>query len=205
MSKIMDGLKLQGQPAEIPDCIRTDLPQFFVEMGFKAGVEIGVYKAGYTEYFCKAGLKIYAVDPWLIYPHYYAVGGQNRQELIYEGAKKTLAPYDCTIIRKTSMDALVDIPDESLDFVYIDGNHDFRYVAEDIYEWSKKVRGGGVVSGHDYFFASEANGRTSGVPYVVSAYTQAYGIKNWYVLGRAHRKHRGERKDMWRSWMWIKE
>ena len=201
--KIIDGLKLQGQPAEIPDCGRSDLPQFFVDMGFRVGAEIGVFRGGYTATFCEAGLKMYAVDPWLIYPDHYSVGGQKRQELVYEGAKKSLAPYDCTILRKTSMDALADISDGSLDFVYIDGNHDFKYVAEDISEWSKKVRVGGVVSGHDYLFY-DLEGRSSHVPYVVNAYTAAYGIKNWYVLGRAHKEEKRETRDHWRSWMWIK-
>ncbi len=30
--KLIDGIKLKGAPAEIPDCSRDDLPQFFVEM-----------------------------------------------------------------------------------------------------------------------------------------------------------------------------
>jgi hypothetical protein len=38
------------------------------------------------------------------------------------------------------MDALNDFEDDSLDFVYIDGNHEFPYVAEDLFHWSKKVR-----------------------------------------------------------------
>ncbi len=48
------------------------------------------------------------------------------------------------------MDALEDFEDNSLDFVYIDGDHNFKHISEDIYEWTKKVRSGGIVSGHDY-------------------------------------------------------
>ena len=199
MSKILDGLTLKGQPAEIPDCTRYDLPGFFKEMGYTVGAEIGVYKGQFSERLCQAGLKLYAVDSWLIYPDYQGTGGQQRMELLYEGTKKTLAPYDCTIIRKTSMEALADVPDQSLDFVYIDGNHDFRYVAEDICEWSKKVRVGGTISGHDYFF-KDPSGRTTPVPYVVIAYTAAHKINNWYVLGQQE----GGKAEMWRSWMWIK-
>ena len=61
--KIIDGIKLKGRPAEIPDCGRDDLPQFFVEMGYKVGAEIGVQEGIYAEEICKAGLKLYAVDP----------------------------------------------------------------------------------------------------------------------------------------------
>jgi hypothetical protein len=34
--------------------------------------------------------------------------------------------------------------------VYIDGNHSYEAAVEDIALWSKKVRKGGIVSGHDY-------------------------------------------------------
>ena len=49
------------------------------------------------------------------------------------------------------MDAVVDVADESLDFVFIDADHKYVSVCEDIREWSKKVRIGGIVSGHDYY------------------------------------------------------
>jgi hypothetical protein len=44
----------------------------------------------------------------------------------------------------------LDFDDESLDFVYIDANHRPDFVREDIREWTKKVKKGGIVSGHDY-------------------------------------------------------
>ena len=103
------------------------------------------------------------------------------------------------------MEALNDIPNESLDFVYIDGNHHFKYVAEDICGWSKKVRKGGIISGHDYFYSgATACLNVCHVAYVVDAYTRAYNIKNWYILGRKKYVD-GEKRDTWRSWMWFKE
>ena len=48
------------------------------------------------------------------------------------------------------MQALEDFLDNSLDFVFIDANHTFEYVVNDIAEWSKKVRPGGIISGHDF-------------------------------------------------------
>ena len=37
-----------------------------------------------------------------------------------------------------------------MDFVFIDAGHSFDDAARDIIEWAKKVRKGGIVSGHDY-------------------------------------------------------
>lgn len=202
--KIIDGLKLKGRPAEIPDCSRDDLPQFFVEMGYKVGAEIGVDKGEFSEKIARSGLKLYSIDPWFSYEDYEHTRGQKKLDSLYERTKHVLAPYpNCSIVRETSMDAAKDFEDRSLDFVYIDGNHQFKYVAEDICEWSKKVKVGGVICGHDYIYT---NPRTQAgichVIYVLNAYTKAYKIENWYLLGRK-RAPEGETRDKFRSWMFI--
>lgn len=204
--KLIDGIKLQGKPVEIPDCSRDDLPQFFVEMGYKVGAEIGVYKGEFSKKFCKAGLALYAIDPWKIYSGYKDPQGQKKWNFLYERAKKTISGYsDSTIIRKTSMEALKDFADESLDFVYIDGNHNLKYVVEDICEWSKKIKNGGIISGHDYFFTDPIDPqKVSHIPHAVRAYVDSYNIKNLYIIGR-EKYIKGEKRDRYRSWMWIKE
>ena len=203
---ILEGIKLRGSPVEIPDCSREDLPQFFVDMGYKVGAEIGVLRGEFTEKFCQAGLKIYGIDPWISYNNYRRHSREEPYEVMYENTKKRLTPYDCTILRKLSMDALNDFADGSLDFVYIDGNHTLRYIVEDIYEWNRKVRIGGVVSGHDY--ATNIRGPYSfqalHVKYGVDASVLALRIKNWYLLGRKYALD-GEKRDKWRSWFWIRE
>jgi len=202
MSKIMDGLGLKGLPAEISGASREELPQFFVERGYKVGAEIGVYLGEFSAKFCKAGLKMYSIDPWMSFE------GQGRREKLqevqdgyYETTKKNLAPYpNSTIIRKTSMDAVKNFKDGSLDFAYIDGDHTFRFVAEDVYEWTKKVRSGGVVCGHDYWHTPPtANNVLCHVDVIVDAYVKLYGIENFYIFGRE--------KAEWRkpSWMFIKK
>lgn len=203
--KLIEGLNLKGRPAEIPDCTRDDLPQFFVEMGYKTGVEVGVDKGEFSEKFCKSGLKLYAIDPWQYDNDYIDRHSQEKLDSFYENTKKLLSPYPtCTVIRKNSMHAVGDFADESLDFVYIDANHQLKYVIEDLVEWSKKIRAGGCISGHDYIYT---NPRTQAgichVIYAVNAYTQAYKIRNWYLLGET-KNEPDEKRDSWRSWMWIK-
>ena len=208
MSKILEAIKiLKGEECEIPNVGRDDLPEFFKEMGFKVGVEIGVAKGEYTETLCKAGLKVYGVDPYLSYPGYDNPGVQDRLDKEYEEAKQRLAPYDCEIIRKKSVDAAEDFEDGSIDFVYIDGHHEFKFVAEDIWFWSKKVKKGGVISGHDFVNSSVKTGPyVCHVKQVVRGYTNAHQIRNWYVLGRHHFPDDIEElRDKWRSWMWINQ
>jgi hypothetical protein len=48
-----------------------------------------------------------------------------------------------------STQACVLFPDKSLDFVFIDGNHGYSYVKQDILAWLPKIKPGGIICGHD--------------------------------------------------------
>src|SRR3990167_11418237 len=121
---ILEGLSLRGRPAEIPDCSRDDLPQFFVDRGYKVGAEIGVYKGEYTKRFLDEGLKMYGIDPWRAYNNYneyqsldpeseYRNIGlrkslskfQTRQDFLYGHTERLLKNHIdsglCTLVRKT--------------------------------------------------------------------------------------------------------
>ncbi len=53
------------------------------------------------------------------------------------------------IIKDFSNVAVEQFNDNSLDFVYIDANHSYKKVLEDISIWAKKVKTNGVIGGHD--------------------------------------------------------
>lgn len=198
--------KKSGRPFEIPGCTRSDLPELFVEMGFTTGAEIGVYKGAFTEKFCAVGLKMFAIDPWIAYQ---GAGRtqqeQERQNFLYGHTQRTLAPYpNCSIIRSTSQDAIKYFRDESLDFVYIDGDHSFKQFAADIVEWSKKVRHGGIVSGHDYFyFGPHQENLICQVGPVVDAYIKVFEIENFYIFGKV--ENAKDKDDRYPSWMFVKK
>ena len=206
--KIIEGIKHKGNPYCIPDCTRDDFPEFLREMGYKVGAEIGVYRGLYSRQLLAEGLKLYLIDPWLPYDDYISAGGNNpvMMNTVYQDTLNNIKEFtNYEIIKKTSMDALKDIPDGSLDFVYIDANHGFKYIAEDLYEWEKKARRGGVVSGHDYFnrlFSSRNEAIQVGV--VVDAYVSLKELKSWYLIGEKPAKD-GEKADRYRTWFWIKK
>ncbi len=68
------------------------------------------------------------------------------------------------------------MPDESLDFVYIDADHRFDYVMEDLIAWGRKVRKGGIISGHDYY-----RFRNAGVVPAVDVYTHCHYVGEWFI------------------------
>lgn len=61
---------------------------------------------------------------------------------------KKLKLNNVRIIKKTSVNALDDFAESSLDFVFIDGLH--AYENEDIESWLPKVKNGGYLAGHDF-------------------------------------------------------
>ena len=203
--RLVDALTEKGQPFRIPDADRNDLPQLYKDLGFTTGVEIGTDKGKYAKIMCEAGLKLYCVDPWLWYDDYPHPEGQKRLDHLYDHSKRLLEPLGATIIRKTSMEAVKDFKPGSIDFVYIDGHHGFKYVAEDLWEWSKVVRKGGIIAGHDFALTIHTEIRDPfvlHVKHVLLGYTKALHIDNWYVIGSDNAKP-GEKREMFRSWFWI--
>lgn len=191
-----------GRPIEIPNFGRDQLAELFHILVFNRGAEIGVWRGEYSEVLCKANpiLKLICVDPWVPYAAYKDHLHPERLKDAYAEAKNRLAPYKCTIIRAMSLDASKDIPDRSLDFAYIDGNHAFRYAVDDIDEWSRKIRPGGIIAGHDYkHFKRQSHIR---VVEAVHGYTAAHDIDPWFVLG-TKAVVSDQIRDSCRSWMWV--
>ncbi len=191
-------------PVVVPNVGRDDLAGWFAELGFQTGAEIGVKEGDYSVRLLERipGLTLYSVDPWLVRFDY----RDHRPQAVFDGyerkARARLAAFSGSIVIKAlSRDALVHVPDGSLDFVYVDGAHSFANVAHDLEGWSRKVRAGGIMSGHDYCrYRPEANIH---VVEAVHGFTEAYKIKPWFVLGRKE-KTNGEVRDRHRSFLWVK-
>ena len=195
-------------PVEIPNIGRDGLAVLFHKLGFRTGAEIGVERGRYSETLCigNPGLLLYCIDPWLasVYPPGTPTISQSQEEFnqMYLETKVRLAPYNCDIIRMKSSFAIDSFQPDSLDFVYIDGNHEFIEVANDIVMWSQIVRPGGIIAGHDYAYFPQA--KRIHVKHVVHAYTRAYGINPWFILGAEACHQPGVIRDPYRSWMWVK-
>jgi len=155
---------------------RETLGEIFYELNFQVGAEIGVRSGEFSESLIQANpmlLKHYAIDPWAPY----ARTDQRRQDRYWRFCHQRLDKYPCAeMVRMTSMEAVQYFPDQSLDYVYIDGLHDFDNVMLDLLHWVPKVRIGGIISGHDFRPAYN-----QGIIYAVEAYTRAHNIQQWFV------------------------
>lgn len=206
-----EGIKQKGAPYWIPGARRSDLPVFFKSLGFKKGVEIGVSWAQNIIDYGEAGLETYGVDPWDAHTDedefrkVISIDGKYGATVdgVYQLAKERTAKYpNIHLMKMTSFEALEHFPDRSLDFVYIDGNHSFGYVAMDLMKWCRKVKKGGIIAGHDYYTHNPTQQRVyRGIGSIVRAFAEAYDFENWYVLGSQKEK---EGEDHTLSFLFVK-
>jgi hypothetical protein len=181
-------------PVKLDISREIEFPLLLQELGFKIGAEIGVEQGKFSETLCKANpdLHLYSIDPWEAYMRGSHVISQARLDRYYHEAVRCLAPYKCDIVKRHSLDVVRKFKPNTLDFVYIDGNHEFEYVMQDIILWSKIVRPGGIVSGHDW--CVDIKGR---LPFHViqatKVFTEVYNIRPWFRTA-----------DHAPSWFWVK-
>lgn len=203
-----------AMPIEVPDFGRRQLAEMFADLRFCEGVEVGVLFGEYSEILCLANrhLRLRCVDHWRASRCFH--DGRLMDQVQFDAweaeARRRLDPFGAEILKMPSVEAAARIPDRSLDFAYIDADHSFATVAQDLAAWSPKVKIGGIIAGHDYVsMRPPADLRYQGalgchVIHVLRAWTEAYGIRPWYVLG-AKAKVEGQIRDKQRSWCWVVE
>jgi hypothetical protein len=193
---------------EIPNVTRDDLAEFLAEVGFEYGIEVGVAAGEYSEILIKANPNLYlaGVDPYIPYKGYKDFVRLGTFDSLEKQAHERLDTYaNYEFIKLTSVEAAQQVPDGSLDFVYIDANHSEPYVSQDITAWTPKVRKGGIVAGHDYARIKGNNNEDSKNWAVIPAITK-YVKENdhqLYIWG-LEAKLPGLKRDGSRSWMFLK-
>lgn len=124
-------------------------------------VEVGVYLA---EYGCAAldiipDLTWYGVDPYIPYEGGHLFRGVRKKytsirywnHFYKETVLPRISKYGLRfkLIRETSEIGISSIP-EGVDFIFIDGHHNYEFVKMDLLLYEKKLKKGGIMSGHDY-------------------------------------------------------
>lgn len=126
--------------------------------------EIGVWKGDFSMQILKHTRPkvLHLIDPWAFQTDFadrlFGGSGAKSQadmDQIYRGVEERLSGQAIEIHRKYSSDAAEDFADESLDWVYVDGNHHYDYVKADLTIYASKIRRGGYVTGDDYTWGEE--------------------------------------------------
>ena len=83
--------------------------------------------------------------------------------------------------RLTSEEASNEIEDESIDIVFIDADHSYEGVRDDIMYWAPKVKSGGIVCGHDYDVPRFPGVRKAVLEFFEEKYVQVVSDNVWWI------------------------
>jgi len=118
-------------------------------------VEIGTWKGKSAvfmgEQIKDKNIKFYTIDTFEMSEsndHFVLIDVED----LYKEACKNIEPVKeyINIIRNSSHDASSKFEDESIDFLFIDGCHEYDCVKKDLELWYPKIKIGGTIGGHDY-------------------------------------------------------
>jgi SAM-dependent methyltransferase len=129
--------------------------------------EIGVWKGDFSDLIRRhtAPRELHLIDPWEFQGEFpermyggAVAGNQADMDRICEGVRDRFHAFPEVVLhRGKSEDALREFPDGFFDWVYIDGNHYYEFVLEDLRQCLARVRPGGIIAGDDYHWG-EADG-----------------------------------------------
>lgn len=80
--------------------------------------------------------QLHLIDPWNL--------------RYYESVKEMMAGKPVTLHRGRSMEIGRNFPDNFFDWVYVDANHLYEFVSEDLHFYYRKIKHGGILAGHDF-------------------------------------------------------
>lgn len=140
---------------------RNELPKYLKQIGLNGiGAEIGVQTGYFSEILIRDGEfeKFYSIDFWgELTPDTFNSDGSNYirtdGESLYNQTIDRLKSYGdkSVVIKNASIEASKLFEDEFFDFIYLDADHSFKGITDDILHWYPKVKRGGILAGHDYF------------------------------------------------------
>lgn len=142
--------------------------------------EVGCYTGEGTNLFLNSGKikKYYAVDPW--------VGNYSKNDLAsMSDMKKAEKMFDKTVkgfnniikLKNKFENIYKELPE--LDMIYIDANHEYEFIKQDILNSIKIVKSGGIIAGHDY---RKPNGVVKAVNEIFGKPLEIFSDTSWYVI-----------------------
>lgn len=123
--------------------------------------EIGVYDGVFSERILRIvrPKTLYLVDPWVSeYNTGSKIDSQKLHDQRYHNVqhkfKHLIESGVVKIMRSTSNEAVSRFPNKHFDFLYIDGDHSYEQVAQDLHNFFPKMKPGGFLCGDDYHYKS---------------------------------------------------
>ena len=130
------------------------LKEIGLEFPYGKGIEIGTFKGEFSKEILQSwNGTLYMVDVWRpLGDEYLDASNHAIHSTAYSETINNISELEDRgiMIRATSEKASEIFTDNSLDFAYIDANHAYDFVVQDIKLWYPKIKSGGYLLGHDY-------------------------------------------------------
>jgi predicted O-methyltransferase YrrM len=193
VAQVLDILGANEIPEGIISTVNRPSLETLVGRENLVGAEIGTYNGtNALNIFQNLDIqKLYIIDPL----EEYIEGIKSHVPSTLSRIKSKLKEYNGKFIflQCTSDDAVNNIADGELDFVYIDGNHEYEFVRRDLKNYYPKVKSGGLICGHDFDEPEEGNEKANGV---IQAVLEFFADKN-VVIDSGYCKDDNRTKDFW--------
>lgn len=126
--------------------------------------------------------KMYLIDTWDSQRY-----NEDKLYDIEKKFKKDIINKKVVIQRGISLEVLKKFSDGFFDWVYIDTTHTFDQTYSELQLCKKKVKLGGLITGHDYTQGNIRNGKKFGVVQAVNLFCIKY---NWEFIYLTHECYR---------------
>ena len=160
---------------------RTQLVNPATDVQVDIAVEVGVWRGDFSYAMINSlkPEKFYGVDPYELFEGMVSAPGpdfrnQTSLDRLAETVANRFTNAGHELIRKKSVDAAKQFSDNSIDVVYIDGDHTYEGVKSDIDAWWPKVKHSGILAGHDYCDGVTGLGYKYGVIQAVNEFAKLH-------------------------------
>ena len=131
-----------------------DLRTFLKHNKFKGSnmIEIGSYMGESTMLFASSQLfnKIYAIDPYIGDEPFNSLSNTTWKDVKEQFNINTRFFNNIELIQEYSQYTVSKFENKSIDFIYIDANHTYESVKNDLQLYLPKLKSNSVIAGHDY-------------------------------------------------------
>lgn len=117
--------------------------------GWTRGAELGLWQGALYGYLLDTfpRLAMIGVDNWKGDGLYAGKNMAHAEGLVRK--IDTRHAWRSQLLKMSTVEAARQVPDRTLDFVFIDASHDTESVLADIRAWRPKLKAGGMLTGHD--------------------------------------------------------
>lgn len=142
--------------------------------------EIGVFKGDFSELVLKITnpSKYYLIDIWGTERY-----NDGHFETVKTKFKKAIDSEQIEIIRALSFEGIAALPNDHLDWVYLDTDHSLRTTRKELALLLPKMKKGGIIAGHDYIQGNWVGGIRYGV---VEAVREICVNEGWELIYLTH-------------------